>query len=101
MMVKKQVKELELIEISEEEIAKMGKLRGSVIKEFFKIDKDEGEDAILGIFIKNGLKTIGVEIEDPYEQLDMATFALVLEKVLEENNLEQLFRTFERLNRTK
>lgn len=101
MVSKKQVKEerLELVEVTEEQIATIGKLRGSVIKEFFKIDKETGEDAILGIFIKEGLKDIGVDITDPFEQLDMATFALVLEKVLEENDLEQLFRAFERLNR--
>lgn len=97
--------ELELIELTDEQFESLGKLRGSVFKDFLKmgmggdgkLDMDEAD--LFGLFMKRELETIGVYVEDPYDQLDMNDLGRLMAATMELNNMEELFRSLNRLNR--
>ena len=103
-MATKVKKVKEDIKITEELLDQMRPLRGRIFKEFMKMGQDnspedDGSEAIFGVFVKESLVDIGIEIEDPYEDLDLTQFTEVLAKVMELNNMDELFRTIERLTR--
>ena len=94
-------KQKEII-ITPELLDKMQPLRGRVFKEFMKMGEskeEESSDKIFEVFVKESLNQIGVEVEDAYEDLTLQQFSEVLAKVMEINNMEELFQTIERLSR--
>lgn len=98
------VKKVEDIIITDEILDKITPLRGRVFKEFMKMGQkndpeDDGTDAIFQVFVTESLNSAGIEITDPYEELSLEDFAKVLAKVMEINNMEELFRTIDRLTR--
>ena len=99
-MVKKESKKLEDIEVTEEILDNMKVFRGRVFKEFMTMGEDVGSDEMFLMFVENGLRTADIEVEDAYEQLSLPDFAVVLSKVMEINNMEELFRAIERLSRS-
>lgn len=92
--------ELEYIEVDEELLDQMKEFRGRFFKEFMTLGDDADEDQIFYLFVQRGLETTGIEVVDVYEQLSLPDFAIVLAKVMELNNMEELFRAMERLNRS-
>ena len=90
--------ELPNIEITDEILDNIKEFRGRFFKELMQVS-EESQDMIFVLFVGKGLATAGVEIEDPYEQLSLPNFAKVLGRVMEVNNMEELFRAMERLNR--
>ena len=88
--------------INDKVLEKMQPLRGKVFKEFMKMGESKEEDdssAIFNVFVKQSLEPLGIEITDPYEDLTLQQFSEVLAKVMEINNMEELFQTIERLSR--
>lgn len=98
-MVKKKDKE---IIITDEMLEQIQPLRGRVFKHFMRMDgKDEEEstDMMFGVFVQESLVAIGLDIDDPYEDLTLKDFSAVMAKVMEVNNMDELFQTIERLTR--
>ena len=98
-MVKKDKKE---IKITDKVLNDIQPLKGKVFKEFMKMGTDLEEDTsdqIFRVFVKESLDSAGVQVEDPYEDLTLGEFSEVLAKVMEINNMEELFQTIERLSR--
>ena len=105
-MVKKEKEELlELVEISDEQFESLGKLRGTVFKDFLKMGMNPDGEAevdeadLFGIFMQKELETIGIYVEDVYEQLEIDALARLMTATMELNNMEELFRSLNRLNR--
>lgn len=101
-MAKKETKkELEMVEISDEQIEEMNPLKGKMFLEFIKMGKSEDNDetVVFRVMIKSTLRDMGIDIEDPEEQLDLSTYSKVLMQLMEINNMEELFQTFEKFNR--
>jgi hypothetical protein len=98
-MVKK--KEDNII-ITDKLLEEIQPLRGRVFKHFMKMggqDEDESTDIMFGVFVKESLIPLGLEIDDPYEDLTLKDFSAVMAKVMEVNNMDELFQTIERLTR--
>lgn len=98
------VEELELVELSDEQFESLGKLRGSVFKDFLKMGTKQeelgmDEADLFGLFMKRELETIGVYVDDVYEQLEIDALARLMTATMELNNMEELFRSLNRLNR--
>lgn len=87
------------IKITEDILNEIHEMRGTVFKEFLRLGEGMEGDAIFEIFVRNSLKDTGIEVQDAFEQLSFNDFALVLGRVMELNNMDELFRAIERLNR--
>lgn len=94
----KKKKELEYVEVTDEDLKNIKEFRGKIFKEFMQISEEDA-DEIFKLFVEKGLETAGVEIEDAYEQLSLPDFGKVLGAVMEINNMEELFRAMGRLSR--
>jgi hypothetical protein len=97
------VKKKEDIKITDEILEQIQPLRGRVFKSFMKMGKDmddeESTDVIFGVFVKESLQPLGIEIDDAYDDLSLTDFTAVLAKVMELNNMDELFQTINRLTR--
>lgn len=104
-MAKKQLQEEELklpdVEVTEEQIEQIGELKGKVFMDFLQFKDEDGvnEGEVFNLFIKRSLEPLGITIEDPGEQLSFPTYTKIVVKVMENNNLQELFQAFEKLNR--
>lgn len=87
------------VKINDRILEDIKEFRGTFFKELIRIGEVEGgEDQLFALFVQKGLQTAGLNLEDPYEQLSLPDFAKVLGRVMEVNNMEELFRAMERLN---
>jgi hypothetical protein len=88
-------------DITDEQIEEIGELKGKVFLEFIKLS-ESGEDAIFTLLAKESLKQIFPELPDdfdPSEEYSFGVFTKLMVKIMEVNNLNELFQGFERLNR--
>lgn len=97
-------KKQKLVKVTDKQIEEMEPLRGKVFLEFVKMGTPkEGENVdeteIFNILMKESLDSMGIECENPGEDLDLPTYTKVMMQLMEINNMEELFQTFEKLNR--
>lgn len=86
------------IKVTQEMLDGVKEFRGRMFKEFAGLN-EEDESKIFELFVSEGLRSAGVEVEDVYEQLSLKDFTKVLSQVMEINNMDELFHALDRLSR--